>query len=265
MQRDIWVGSGWKMTKTLAEAEAFAQGLREYLLGCSPAVNVFVVPSFTLLRTVSDLLKDTPALVGAQNMHWESDGAFTGEVSPVMIRDCGARLVEIGHAERRQYFGETDLTVNRKVRAALEHRLRPLICVGETAQEKEAGNAEPFVSFQVKAALHGVAADQIKNILFAYEPVWAIGKHGMPADPEYTSQIHALIRQTIADLYGKDAAEAVAVLYGGSVSRENATAFIAQPQIDGLFIGRSSWQVNHFVAIIQMVEDFLSSSHLLTE
>jgi triosephosphate isomerase len=181
-----------------------------------------------------------------------------------MIRDCGAQLIEIGHAERRQYFGETDLTVNRKVRAALEHRLRPLICVGETAQEKEAGNAESFVSFQVKAALHEVPADQINNVLFAYEPVWAIGKHGMAADPGYTNQIHALIRQTVADLYGKDTAEAVAVLYGGSVSRENANTFIEQPQIDGLFIGRSSWQVNNFVAIIQMVEDFLHSTRPLT-
>lgn len=260
MPRDIWVGSGWKMTKTLAEAEVFAQRLHDFLQECPLSAKVFVVPSFTLLRTVSNLLENTSALVGAQNMHWESGGAFTGEISPVMLRDCGARLVELGHAERRQYFGETDLTVNRKVKSALEHQLRPLICVGETAQEKETGNAERFVSFQVKAALHGLEASQINRILFAYEPVWAIGNQGTPADPHYSNQMHTFIRQTLADLYGRTTAESVAILYGGSVHLGNAVSFIEQPQIDGLFIGRSSWQVNDFIAIIQMVEAFLSAA-----
>lgn len=263
LRRDIWIGSGWKMTKTIAEAEAYASALREFLLKHPTFLQIFVVPSFTSLRIVYERLKNTSALVGAQNMHWETGGAFTGEISPAMIRDCGARLIEIGHAERRQYFGETDLTVNRKVRSALAHQLRPLICVGETAQEKEAGNAEQFVSFQVKTALHGVAADQVKNILFAYEPVWAIGTQGIAAEPHYTNQIHALIRQTTAELYGDTTAESVAILYGGSVSPDNAVSLIEQPQIDGLFIGRSSWQVNDFIAIIQIVETSLNATHAL--
>lgn len=263
MLRNFWVGSGWKMTKTIEEANTFALALRDFLQGHPSPLQIFVVPAFTLLPVVCRQLRDTSALVGAQNMHWESGGAFTGEVSPLMIRDCGARLIEIGHAERRQYFGETDLTVNRKVKSALEHQLRPLVCVGETAQEKQAGNAERFVTFQVKAALHGVAADEVQSVLFAYEPVWAIGSGGIPADPQYTCHMHALIRQTVAGLYGAAAAEQVAVLYGGSVSLENAISFIEQPEIDGLFIGRASWQIENFIAIIQAVETFVKETHRL--
>lgn len=257
--RTVWLGTGWKMNKILEEAEPYLQEVLEYLRqGDDIAARLFMVPPFTLLRWACRATEGTPLLVGAQNMHWEESGAFTGEVSPPMIRDCGAYLVELGHSERRAMFGETDFTVNRKVHAALKNGLRPLVCVGETATEKQCGVARDSVVRQVRIALHGVPGDQVKKVVFAYEPVWAIGDGGTPATPSYANHIHATIRQAVGDLYGGETADGSSVIYGGSVNRENAESLIAEPDIDGLFVGRAAWEARGFIGLIEILRAYLA-------
>ncbi|MFC1579408.1 triose-phosphate isomerase [Thermodesulfobacteriota bacterium] len=252
--RRLWIGTGWKMNKVLHEAEPYLQETLQYLNQCEPSgVNIFLVPPFTLLRWACRMVEVTPLMVGAQNMHWEESGAYTGEVSPIMIKDCGAHLVELGHSERRAMFGETDFTVNKKVKAALANGLRPLVCVGDTALEKQCGVAQDSVVRQVKIALHDVDRDQVKNLVFAYEPVWAIGDGGKPASPSHANSIHATIRQAIGDLYDQETADEVPVIYGGSVNGENAHLLIAEPDIDGLFVGRAAWEAKGFIGLIETV------------
>ncbi len=252
--KQTWMGTSWKMNKTIGEAEAYAHALRQFVQGRNLKSHVFIVPPFTALSRVCEILKDTRVLVGAQNMHWEESGPFTGEISPLMVRDCGAGLVELGHSERRAEFGETDFTVNRKVLSALEHQLRPLVCVGETAIEKQAGVAKECVARQVKIALKDVPSDRVPEVIFAYEPVWAIGESGTPAEPEYADSIQGLIREAIAQVYGPAAGIQAIVLYGGSVNAANATTLVQQPNIDGLFIGRAAWEAASFIRLIESVE-----------
>jgi len=257
--RRVWIGTGWKMNKILEEAEPYLQEILDYLKKSGDIeVNIFLVPPFTLLRWACRLTEGTPLLVGAQNMHWEENGAYTGEVSPTMVKDCGADLVELGHSERRAMFGETDFTVNKKVNAALNHGLRPLVCVGETALEKQFDVAQDSVVRQVKIALHDVERDQMKNLIFAYEPVWAIGEGGTSASPSHANSIHATIRQAVGDLYDQEMADEVPVIYGGSVNRENADALIAEPDIDGLFVGRAAWEAKGFIGLIDTVKAYLT-------
>jgi triosephosphate isomerase len=252
--RTVWVGTGWKMNKVLGEAEPYLREVLDYLNKTgTPDINIFMVPPFTLLRWACRMAKGTPLLVGAQNMHWELSGAYTGEVSPVMIRDCGAHLVELGHSERRAMFGETDFTVNKKVKSALANGLRPLVCVGEAAVEKQCDVAQDSVVRQVKIALHDVDGAQMSNLVFAYEPVWAIGDGGTPATPSYANRIHSTIREAIGDLYGREIADGVPVIYGGSVNRENAGALIVEPEIDGIFVGRAAWEAGGFTGLIEIV------------
>jgi triosephosphate isomerase len=255
--RTVWLGTGWKMNKILEEAEPYLQEVLGYLKQSGDiAARLFMVPPFTLLRWACRITEGTPLLVGAQNMHWEQGGAFTGEVSPPMIRECGAYLVELGHSERRAMFGETDFTVNKKVHAALRNGLRPLVCVGETATEKQCGVAQDSVVRQVKIALHDVHRDQVEDVVFAYEPVWAIGDGGTPATPSYANHIHATIRQAIGDLCGGETADGVSVIYGGSVNRENAGALIAESDIDGLFVGRAAWEAQGFIGLIEIIKAY---------
>ncbi len=249
-----WIGTGWKMNKTYAEAEAYARALADFLVSHPPRVQVFIIPPFTVLHRVSDLLKNTPVQVGAQNMHWAESGAFTGEISAGMLQDCGAHLVELGHSERRAEFGETDYTVNLKVLAALQHRLQPLVCVGETTREKQFGVACESIVRQLKIALKGVSLAQIENVILAYEPVWAIGETGTPAEPAYANAMHSAMRTAIRELYGDAIALAMPILYGGSVNRDNAISLIEQSQVDGLFVGRAAWQANALIELIQMVD-----------
>jgi len=252
MTHPLWIGTGWKMNKTLGEAEVYARKLKEFWAAGNPRTEVFIVPPFTVLGRVCDILQGSAIKVGAQNMHWEGKGAFTGEISPVMVKDCGAHLVELGHSERRAYFGETDFTVNKKVLAALSHGLRPLVCVGETAIEKEFGVARDFVVRQVKVALRGVPATRIGEVILAYEPVWAIGESGTPAEPDYANEIQGQIRAGVVELYGKENAAQVPVLYGGSVNRENAVSLVKQSEVDGLFIGRAAWNADSFIELIRV-------------
>ena len=242
------------MNKTLAEAEQFARGLCGFLQEHPSTLHLFVVPPFTALARVCDVLRDAPVKVGAQNMHWAERGAFTGEISPLMVKDCGAQMVELGHSERRAYFGETDYTVNAKVLSALKHNLTPIVCIGETEQEKESGVAAEYVARQVKIALKGVPEARLPEILLAYEPVWAIGESGRPAEPAYADKMHALIKSAAADVFGTPAARDVPVLYGGSVSQENAAQMASQANVDGLFVGRAAWDVHGFIGLIEQVD-----------
>lgn len=244
----FWIGTSWKMNKTLAEALAFAHGLAKQ--ADDPRIQRFVIPPFTAVRQVKEALRDTPVKVGAQNMHWADEGAWTGEVSPVMLADCGLDVVELGHSERRQHFGETDETVGRKVEAAVRHGLIPLICIGETLAEREAGRAQEVLETQVRAALAHLSGDQrAAQILLAYEPVWAIGEGGIPATVDYADARHAEIAAVVRSVLGRS----IPCLYGGSVNPGNCEELISSPHIDGLFIGRSAWQVEGYLDILARI------------
>jgi triosephosphate isomerase len=246
----LWVGTSWKMNKTLAEAMIFAEGLAAADASRDPRIQRFVIPAFTAVRQVKERLKATSVQVGAQNMHWEHAGAWTGEISPLMLKDCDLDIVELGHSERREHFGETDRTVGLKTAAAVKHGLVPLICIGETLAEREAGQADEVLKRQVEGAFAFLeGAERHAPILLAYEPVWAIGVNGIPATADYADARHQFIAAVAKTVLGV----AVPVLYGGSVNPENCEELIAEPHIDGLFIGRSAWDVGGYLDILQRV------------
>lgn len=244
-----WIGTSWKMNKTHVEALAFAEGLATALPGISRAIQPFVMPPFTYVREVKAAFAGKRVRVGAQNMHWEDQGAWTGEISPPMLVDCGLDLVELGHSERRANFGETDRTVGLKVAAALRHGLAPLVCVGETLAERNGGRADEVLERQVRGALEFVVGDlSATPILFAYEPVWAIGVNGIPATAGYAGDR----QRQIGDLTVSILRSRCPVLYGGSVNRDNAAELISEPGIDGLFIGRAAWEVEGYLDIMRI-------------
>lgn len=235
------------MYKTTAEARALVQGIKEKALPAG--VEVVLCPPFTALATVAELLTGTEIGLGAQDLFWAEEGAYTGEISPVMLKELGCTYVIIGHSERRQYFGETDDNVNKKALAALEHGLKPIICVGESLEQREAGETDAFVSGQVKKALAGLAAESIPQVVIAYEPIWAIGT-GRSSSSADANQVIALIRQTIADQFTPDLANQVRIQYGGSVKPENITEYMAQPEIDGALVGGASLKAESFYGIL---------------
>ncbi|MBK5567133.1 triose-phosphate isomerase [Ensifer sp. SSB1] len=246
----LWVGTSWKMNKTLAEAMAFAEGLAAADATRDARIQRFVIPPFTAVREVKARLSGTSVKVGAQNMHWDDAGAWTGEVSPLMLADCNLDVVELGHSERREHFGETDRTVGLKTAAAARHGLVPLICIGETLSEREAGEADAVLKRQVEGALALLEGEAKKaTILLAYEPVWAIGVNGIPATADYADERH----KRIADVAEATLGRRVPVLYGGSVNPGNCEELITQAHIDGLFIGRSAWDVTGYLDILQRV------------
>ena len=242
MPNPIWIGTSWKMNKTLPEAMAFAEALAQAQI--DPRIQPFVVPPFTAARQVKARL-GAAAKVGAQNMHWQEAGAWTGEISAPMLVDCGLDLVELGHSERRAQFCETDETVGLKVKSALHHGLTPLICIGETLAEREAGRADAVLAAQVRAAL-AFAGGSTATILLAYEPVWAIGANGVPASADYADARHAAIIEQTQQILGRR----LPCLYGGSVNPENCAELIRCPHVDGLFIGRSAWEVEGYLDIL---------------
>jgi len=243
------------MNKTLAEGLEFAKTLAASLADLDRRIQPFIIPPFTSAREVKKALWATRVLVGAQNMHWCDAGAWTGEISPDMLKDCGVDLVELGHSERRQYFAENDHTVGLKTAAAMRHGLIPLVCVGENLEERERGRASEVLSNQVRGALQFVESDApLDKIRFAYEPVWAIGEKGVPAEPVYANAQHALIKDTASEILGSRPQ----VLYGGSVTPENSVHLLDQPDIDGLFIGRSAWQAENYIKILQLVSEMLN-------
>lgn len=253
IHRDLWIGTSWKMNKSLAESVQFAQKLLDNESGRDHRIQRFVIPAFTSVREVKSLLRDSSVKVGAQNMHWENAGAWTGEISPVMLTDCELDLVELGHSERRTHFGETDETVGKKVASALQHGLIPLICVGETLEEKNAGKAEDRLSEQVIGALQFISAlpDTSVPVMFAYEPVWAIGDGGTPASADYADRQ----QERIIALASEKLGITVPCLYGGSVNKNNCQELIQQQHINGLFIGRSAWQVEGYLDILRLCSE----------
>jgi len=244
MTKHLWIGTSWKMNKLRAEARAFAAALAA--VSRPPDAQLFVIPPFPYIADVSAILAGTGVMVGAQNMHWDQSGAWTGEVSPPMIRDCGATLVEIGHSERRTHFGETDETVALKTRAALDHGLMALVCIGDTREEYEAGRTTEVLERQARMLLKYVGREAPGKVLIAYEPVWSIGEGGVPADPDFSGEQHRHIKAVAKEITGSE----LPVLYGGSVNLGNCRSFASQSHIDGLFIGRSAWEVGGYLAII---------------
>jgi L-erythrulose 1-phosphate isomerase len=246
----FWVGTSWKMNKTLAEARTFADGLLAVDSEADPRIQRFVIPPFTAIREVKSMLVGTTVKVGAQNMHWEDKGAWTGEVSPLMLVDCGMDIVELGHSERREHFGETDETVGRKVEAAVRHGLIPLICIGETLADRESGHADDVLAKEVRGALGALSPEQrAAPVLLAYEPVWAIGERGIPAKADYADERQARIIDVAQGVLGRR----IPCLYGGSVNPDNCAELAECPHIDGLFIGRSAWNVAGYLDILARV------------
>jgi triosephosphate isomerase len=252
--RTLIAGTGWKMNKTASEAGQYIRALAPLLKDVDfDTVEIFVLPPFTSLATVAALLERTRISYGAQNMHWEEAGPWTGEIAAPMLVEAGCRYAEIGHSERRYHFGETDEHVNRKVRMALKYHLIPIICIGETQNEKDLGYTEIILRNQVDIALHGVAHDDVPKVVLAYEPRWAIGQLES-ASPQYIQNIHQSIRGHLGAEYGNVVAEQMRIIYGGSVNLGNAGAIIEQVDVDGLFVGRAALEPSNFAHLIKLVE-----------
>lgn len=243
------IAGNWKMHKTISEALTLVQELGS-LVADAQNTEVVVCPTFTALSAVAAVLANTNIHLGAQNMHWENKGAFTGEIAPVMLKDIGCRYVIIGHSERRQYFAETDDSVNKKVKAALSNDLIPIMCVGETLEQREAGSTEEVVGIQVKAGLSGLDADQVAGIVIAYEPIWAIGT-GKTASADDANAVCAFIRKTVAGLCGTDSAAKIRIQYGGSVKAENIAELMAKSDIDGALVGGAALDAAGFSKIVK--------------
>ncbi|MGB3485403.1 MAG: triose-phosphate isomerase [Mycobacterium sp.] len=240
-----YIGTSWKMTKTIDEARTFAARLVEAVPTIPADVQPFILPSHTALATVHSVLgDDSPVILGAQNAHWAAPGAHTGEVSMEQVRDAGATLVEIGHSERRAQFGETDETVMLKTRRAVDLGLRALVCVGESAATRSLGGAVDYVMGQVSQALASLQSDELGRVIVAYEPQWAIGENGTASSPDKVADVLAEVR---AQWQGLEA-----VLYGGSVTTSNAPGYFELPYLDGLFIGRAAWSVEGYLSFLQL-------------
>ncbi len=246
--RTPFIAGNWKMHNTVEEARLLVAGMLDGLQAVT-GVEKVLCPPFTALLPVAAMLVGTDIGLAAQNMHWEEAGAFTGEISPPMVAEF-ARYVILGHSERRAYFGETNETVNRKVHAALQHGLTPIVCVGETLAQREGGQTEAVIHEQVRVGLAGLTAAQAAGVVLAYEPVWAIGTGKAATPAEANRVIATVIRGTLTEAFGESTAAAVRVLYGGSVKPANAAQFFAQPDIDGALVGGASLKAEQFTAIV---------------
>ncbi len=248
MRKPIIAGN-WKMNKTVAEATDLVEGIKKEL-GDLNAVDVVVCPPTTALSVVSQIVTDSQVDLGAQNMHWAASGAYTGEVAAEMLRELFCHYVILGHSERRQYFGETDEGVNKKAKAALAANLRPIVCVGETLEQREANDTEAVVEKQIRGSLADLGAKGLVETIVAYEPIWAIGT-GLTASPEQAQDVHAMIRKVIASMTDQAVADSVRIQYGGSMKPANAKELLSQPDIDGGLIGGAALDAQSFVAIVK--------------
>lgn len=248
MRKPIVAGN-WKMNKTVADALSLVEGIKAELSDVQN-VDVVLCPPFTALYAVRQSITGTAIDLGAQNAHWEKSGAYTGEISVEMLREIGCHYVILGHSERRQYFKETDEMVNRKAKAVLAAGLFPIVCVGETLEEREAGRTEPVVATQVRGSLAGLSANDLLRTVIAYEPVWAIGT-GRTATPQQAQEVHALIRKWLAEMADLHVAQSVRIQYGGSVKPSNAKELFSQPDIDGGLIGGASLEARSFIDIVR--------------
>lgn len=248
--RTTIIAGNWKMNKTVAEAAAMVKKMVPQLTAI-PGVEKVVCPPFTTLAAVKEAIGDSEIGLGAQNMYWQEKGAFTGEVSPLMLAEL-CQYVILGHSERRQYFGETDDGVNRKIVAAFAYGLTPIVCVGESLTQRKAGQTEEWVTDQVQAALMGLPAEQVRRLIIAYEPIWAIGTGVAATAEDANAVIAGTIRSALAEMYGDEVTRAVRVQYGGSVKPANVAEFMALPDIDGALVGGASLKVDDFVGIVRI-------------
>ena len=246
--RKTIIAGNWKMNNTLSQMKAFAEQIKPIIPKGKWCNVVLCVPAVNITSAVR-LFKDCHIAIGAETCHYEDHGAFTGEITAEMIKEAGAKYVIIGHSERRQYYNETDFTVNKKVHAALEAGLRPIVCVGESLEQRELGVTEDHISYQVKVALAGLTASQVRRVVIAYEPIWAIGT-GKTATADQAGAVCSHIRAVIRKMHGARVARAVTIQYGGSMNAKNAAELLAQPDVDGGLIGGASLKPDDFLAII---------------
>jgi len=243
------IAGNWKLNKTISEAVSLTTALKDLVVG-SNGVEIVVAPPFTALDAVSKVVNGSNIRLAAQDVYWEDSGAFTGEVSAPMLIDVGCDYVIIGHSERRQYFAETNETVNQKVQAALSHDLIPILCVGELLEEREAGRTEKIIENHVTGGIKGLTETELLSCVIAYEPVWAIGT-GKTATPDQAQDVHKYIRDLITDTYSTDVASQICIQYGGSVKSENVVELMAQPDVDGALVGGASLDAESFAQIVK--------------
>jgi len=242
-----FIAGNWKMHKIIPEAVDLVKALNEESSELADA-EIVVIPPSTTLSEVSKTLEGSAIKIGAQNLYWEEKGAFTGEVSASMLKDAGCQYVVIGHSERRQYFGETDETVNKKIKAALAHGLIPIVCIGELLEEREKGETINKVNSQINAGLEGLGKEQMSKIIIAYEPIWAIGT-GLTATPTQAEEVHSFIREKLTEKYGNETASCAIILYGGSVKPDNAFSLLKEQNINGALVGGASLEADSFIQI----------------
>lgn len=247
--RQPLIAGNWKMNNNAAESVELVSKLREMISGVKE-VEVVVAPPYTALGSVAEVIKDSNISLSAQNMFWEEKGAFTGEISPSMLKDIGCQYTIIGHSERRQYFGETNETVNKRLKAALKASLIPIVCIGETLEEREAAKTLAVIEQQLKEGLNNLSSDEMEQVVIAYEPVWAIGT-GKTATPQQAQEVHHFIREVIAQIFGGGVAEEIRILYGGSVKPDNIDQLMAQKDIDGALVGGASLQADSFARMVK--------------
>jgi triosephosphate isomerase len=247
--RRIIIAGNWKMNTDRAQAVALAGQIAD-TVGAGTEIDVILAPPAPWLVPVHDAVHHSKVMTSAQNMHFEESGAFTGEISAAMIKDSGARFVILGHSERRHVFGESDEQINRKVAAALKAGLRPILCVGEKLDEREAGKTMDVVEHQLRRGLIGVPFERLREIVLAYEPVWAIGT-GKVATPEQAEEVHAFLRQKLMQIYGSDLGQVISIQYGGSVKGSSAAGLLTKPNVDGLLVGGASLKGDEFIEIIR--------------
>ncbi|MBU8880914.1 triose-phosphate isomerase [Bacillus sp. FJAT-29790] len=248
MRKPIIAGN-WKMQKTLPEAKAFLEEIKNVVPGIEKVETVVCAPALFLERLVEDA-KGSNVAIGAQNMHFEESGAFTGEISPVALEDIGVKYVILGHSERREMFNETDEAVNKKTLAAFKNNLIPIVCCGETLEQRENGETKALVGSQVEKALQGLTDEQVKQTVIAYEPIWAIGT-GKSSTAEDANEVCAHIRQVVGEQFSQDAAEALRIQYGGSVKPGNIKEYMSQPDIDGALVGGASLEPQSFLQLLE--------------
>ena len=259
-KRTLYLGTNTKMFKTAAQTEDYLKELQSLTKDLDREdLELFVIPSFTAIKPAAECAAASRIRIGAQNICWEEEGAFSGEISPLMAAEAGASIIMIGHSERRHIFGESNEMENKKVLCALRNHFTALLCIGETAEEKAFHISDEVLSTQLKIGRSNVAPNVVQNVWIAYEPVWAIGVNGVPAAADYIQQRHAAIRQCLSSLFGPEQAIQIPILYGGSVNRENAVKISGVPNVDGLFIGRSAWNAQSFN---QIIRDILATKRM---
>lgn len=252
--KKLYFGTNLKMYKTIKETTSYLNELIQLTKDISrEEIELFVIPSYTSLSDAAHAIDRNFIKLGAQNMCWENEGQFTGEISPLMLKEINLDLIMIGHSERRHVFGETDFEENKKVKCALVHDFTTLLCIGETLEEKNFNISDEVLRTQLKVGFHDVPKEKLSKIRVAYEPVWSIGVNGIPASYQYAEEKHQVIKSCLQELFG-EASKEIPVLYGGSVNPENASNLIIQPSIDGLFVGRSAWHAHHFNALIRQAK-----------